>query len=143
MVSKRDDYNGYMRNYMQEYRKKRRLAAQEALGGSCVRCGATEDLHFDHVDPADKEITISTAIATRSAKVVATELQKCQLLCTTCHKQKTRENKEYGSRAVEKEHGTAVMYATKCRCEACRSWKRDYRSGRVDARGLPRQHTGS
>jgi len=33
------------------------------LGGRCVRCGATEDLEFDHIDPSTKRFTISGGLS--------------------------------------------------------------------------------
>jgi hypothetical protein len=31
------------------------------LGGRCVRCGANEDLEFDHIDPSTKVFAVTEA----------------------------------------------------------------------------------
>lgn len=118
----------------QRYLAKRRLEAKTYLGGSCVTCGATSDLEFDHVDPSTIKIRISTAISQHwSWDRLLTELNKCQLLCKPCHIKKTavemRERLTHG-----KYH---AAYHLKCSCEACVNFKKQYKkiSG---SRRLPR-----
>jgi 5-methylcytosine-specific restriction endonuclease McrA len=41
----------YMRTYIKARRKVRRARLIELLGGQCVRCGSTDELEFDHIDP--------------------------------------------------------------------------------------------
>lgn len=66
------------------------MEARECLGGKCVKCGTTENLQFDHVDPATKLFRI-----TKWRKVKASveefwvEIAKCQLLCRPHHQEKT------------------------------------------------------
>lgn len=68
---------------------KRRLK-QEMIaykGGKCELCGYSKDCpsayDFHHIDPTQKEFTISKSSSTFKAKKA--ELDKCQLLCRNCH----------------------------------------------------------
>jgi len=72
--------------YQRNWYSARRLQGIESLGGKCAQCGATEDLEFDHVDPALKW---KHRIWSYSWKRINEELAKCQLLCATCHEAKT------------------------------------------------------
>jgi hypothetical protein len=58
--------------------------AKQKLGGKCVWCGITENLEFDHIDPAQKQFTISSFPC--SLENWWKEVEKCRLLCKTCHK---------------------------------------------------------
>lgn len=114
--------------------------ATELLGGKCVWCGSTENLEFDHIDASTKEIDISKMFRNRAKHTWQAELQKCQLLCRTCHKVKSRVegNHAGGHNKIENpQHGTAVRYGKlyRCRCDRCRTWKRLYRTGQVDSLG--------
>lgn len=82
------DYNKQMNLYMKQRWEKRRAAALEFLGGKCVECDSTEDLHFDHIDPKTKVMTIARA-SSRSEDFFWTEVKKCQLLCVGHHHIKT------------------------------------------------------
>jgi 5-methylcytosine-specific restriction endonuclease McrA len=93
----------------------RRAKLIDLLGGECVGCGSREDLQFDHRDPAGKTLEISRQI-TYSLEVVLAEIEKCQLLCGSCHKQKTLDERG------RIQHGTIGMYRhRRCRCEPCKS----------------------
>lgn len=102
---------------------KRRQKVIEYLGGVCVRCGSTEDLETDHVNSAEKSFDVSRNL-NRRWEVLVTELDKCQLLCHSCHREKTVECGEAGgggNRLAEVPHGTFSGYVYwKCRCESCR-----------------------
>lgn len=88
------------------------------LGGQCVKCGSTEDLEFDHVDPATKSFTI-TAGWTRKLDLFMAELAKCQLLCQPHHLEKTKQEKGV-------EHGGGVWGKNKCPCDLCRLKRNEY-----------------
>ena len=60
----------------------------ESLGGKCIICGSVDKLEFDHIDPSNKEHTI-TSLLSYSEDKIKEELTKCQLLCHNCHKAKT------------------------------------------------------
>ena len=66
--------------------KIKRTLVDEA-GGRCVACGydrCIANLHFHHVNPADKSFAMSMA----TGKALATyraEAEKCVLVCANCH----------------------------------------------------------
>lgn len=74
------------------YKKRNELIA--ALGGRCILCGSTEDLNFDHTDQIDKKFAIGKLLS-HSNREVDKEVQKCDLLCFTCHMKKTKDNREH------------------------------------------------
>ena len=68
--------------------KKKR--AVEYLGGKCVDCGYDryiEALEFDHVDPSKKDFTISGNHCI-SWERMKQELDKCELRCANCHRER-------------------------------------------------------
>lgn len=78
-----------------KYRKRkeyhsRRMYAIQFLGARCNICGSTSDLEIDHVDPRLKTIEVSRPC---SRQKFFDELEKCQLLCYSCHKEKSDEEK--------------------------------------------------
>ena len=73
------------------YKKNRQLCI-EMLGGQCVICGTTDNLEFDHHNPLHKSLNISNHLVKTDAldvKELIEELDKCQLLCKSCHHKKT------------------------------------------------------
>lgn len=70
---------------------RRRALREQAIayrGGSCqicgyCRCPAALDLH--HLDPRTKDFTISNRMT--SFEAIRRELDKCALLCATCHRE--------------------------------------------------------
>ena len=72
------------KEYIREYRKKRKQKALDMLGGKCVMCGTENNLHFDHITPEGKVNEISSML-TSNIDVFLNELKKCQLLCSDCH----------------------------------------------------------
>lgn len=67
-----------------------RLKAERILrlGGKCTWCGSIQNLEFDHIDPKTKEMEHGTDWA-YALTDVEFELEKCQLLCYTCHRKKS------------------------------------------------------
>ena len=59
------------------------------LGGECKKCSSVEQLEFDHIDRATKSFAI-TKYWNRKWEIIKPELDKCQLLCHDCHKEKTK-----------------------------------------------------
>lgn len=108
-----------------EYQRKRcheRLAlARKRLGGRCVRCGSTENLDFDHIVPGSRVRKISEATNWSLARFLA-EVDKCQLLCRTCHQEKSGETGEDGS----VEHGGGKKGKRNCPCTLCKTKRREY-----------------
>lgn len=105
--------NAYMNDYMKQRWAVRREKAVAALGGCCVECGSSDELHFDHINPETKLFAIAKGSGF-SEERFAEELAKCQLLCADCHKRKHRAP-----------HGTISRYKD-CRCSACRQAKSEY-----------------
>lgn len=107
-----------MTNILSERTKrknKRKALLKNLLGDTCVSCGATGNLQFDHVLPEEKSFSIAGNNIELGLERMLLELQKCQLLCVTCHKDKTRTDVSVD------EHGTPSVYSNKgCRCDACR-----------------------
>lgn len=70
---------------VRRYRNK--IAAIQLMGGKCNRCGWSGNMagfEFHHKND-DKEFAISK-ISNRSWPRVKEELEKCELLCSTCHR---------------------------------------------------------
>lgn len=52
----------------------------------CVICGSTENLHFHHLISENKKYNISDMVKMRSSiKSIQAEIDKCVILCRTCH----------------------------------------------------------
>lgn len=118
-MSKRENYNEYMRTYMLNRYHARRAEAIEHLGGKCARCGTTDQLEVDHINPADKTHNIAKVWSYSKEKFWA-EIAKCQVLCTECHKNKTREDRG------ECPHGMHRYQRHGCRCDTCVTITREY-----------------
>lgn len=110
------------REYNRERHRTRRAKYIEMLGGSCARCGSTEQLEFDHVEPTEKRYTISAYFKGKEERHEA-ELKKCQLLCKQCHIEKSIEDS--GKNPARGVHGTLSSY-NHCRCTECRAAKSAY-----------------
>jgi hypothetical protein len=119
------EYNAHMAAYMKEWYERRRAEAVAALGGHCAWCDETENLEFDHIDPATKITTISKLWTASEVRFQA-ELAKCQLLCVPHHIEKTLA--ERGFKPAKGTHGTlsAYRYCGPPKCEECKAAKREY-----------------
>lgn len=84
MAQTRDEYNEYLRVYMNNRWDRRRSEAESRLGGRCVFCGTSNGLQFDHIDPTTKLFTIAKG-SSFSEERFWREVDKCQLLCRNCH----------------------------------------------------------
>lgn len=111
--------------YLRNLRNQSRDVAFETLGRKCVKCGATEHLEFDHIDPTTKKFAISTMLAGKLWPLLE-ELKKCQVLCRKCHREKTRKENSKRQFGTGK-HGTMWMYwKHKCRCGICKEYKHQH-----------------
>jgi hypothetical protein len=101
----------------------RRSAWIESQGGCCAACGSREYIEVEDVDRATKTVNPSRlwSLADENPLRVA-ELAKCQVLCRSCHRVKTR-----GEFAHEFPHGRYQTYKRGCRCVECRSANRERR----------------
>lgn len=111
-------------SYFKNRIRKRRKYLENLLGGKCQDCGSTDNLQFDHIDPASKSFRISEHIS-KPLEELQREIDKCQLLCRNCHLKKTKDNWEYLH--PPSQHGTIGHYKRfKCRCDACKNAMSDY-----------------
>lgn len=68
-------------------KRQRKIDAVEYKGGACGTCGYNKSIRalgFHHIDPAQKDFTISGNHC-RSWESLKKELDKCILLCANCH----------------------------------------------------------
>lgn len=59
-------------------------------GGKCQRCGYNKyfgALEFHHRNPIEKDFSISSAKVTVFGDKIKKELDKCDILCSNCHKE--------------------------------------------------------
>lgn len=90
----KEAYNEYMNQYMQKRYWKRRNWAIKVLGKTCAFCDSDEELELDHIDPKTKDFYI-TKLWNKPIAIFEAEVMKCQLLCSTCHAEKTFLNGDY------------------------------------------------
>ena len=111
---------GYNKEQQQKYLQLRRSKAKSYLGEECRYCGKDDTLEFDHIDKSTKEYEISVGIAQHIAwdKLVI-ELDKCQLLCHDCHKEKSDKEQSV-------EHGGGLSGKKNCPCLLCKVKKAEY-----------------
>ena len=110
--------------YLKDRREKRRQHLRSLLGGKCVRCGSKENLHFDHKDPKKKKSRRADLIDAPEDVLMA-EVNKCELMCASCHRDKTRERGEHGQPKAR--HGTTHYYKKyNCRCPKCKKAMSEY-----------------
>ena len=95
-------------------KQQRRAKLIELTGGCCIRCGATKDLEFDHIDPATKRFNVCSDL-TRAWVELVEEASRCQLLCRPCHIDKGAEDRP------EPPHGRYRYVYWQCRCRVCRA----------------------
>ncbi len=113
MPSKRQ---GYHTEYVKRVREARRtLWILEH--GPCQKCGSTETLEIDHVDPSTKACNVET-LWMYGEDLRNAELAKCQVLCKACHRAKTTEE-IIARMGGPSKCGTYSRYIKGCRCEDC------------------------
>lgn len=64
--------------------------AVEYKGGCCVKCGYNKyqgALEFHHLDPKEKDFSISRVKSYSFSNAIKIELDKCVLVCSNCHKE--------------------------------------------------------
>lgn len=107
-----------MKIYMRERRADNKAYAIKKLGGKCVKCSSNENLQFDHIETRKHNGGFVIAdMFSHSRQKLDEELSKCQLLCETCHKEKTLN--DMGWKDSKSEHGTPRSYLY-CRCQVCK-----------------------
>lgn len=76
-------------SYWSKQYKIRKLKAVEYKGGKCIKCGYSKcvaALEFHHRDPKEKEVQWNQ-LRKRSWDTIVEELDKCDLLCSNCHRE--------------------------------------------------------
>ena len=112
----KEAYNAYMREYLPKRQKKIREEAIKRFGSTCSRCGDTDGpFEFDHIEPKEKIIEIGDLWKYGKEKREA-ELNKCQLLCNPCHREKTCE--DHGWQYSVGVHGLPSSHRY-CNCSIC------------------------
>lgn len=108
--------------YLTLDRKRRKTWFEE--NGPCKKCGSWIDLELDHINPEEKE---TSSVWSWSDLRREKELEKCQALCSICHKAKTA-LELYIKFFREWKHGTNHCYQNhKCRCILCKQFYKNYR----------------
>lgn len=103
------------REFQVSWRTARRQAYIDSKGGVCAKCGSSDQLEVDHIDRSLKTMS-PTKIWSRTEEIRNKELINCQVLCNSCHKEKTAIE-----RYVENPHGVYAKYKYGCRCDLCRA----------------------
>lgn len=111
----------YQQERYQRLKVERIKLALDRLGSKCVRCGAIDNLEFDHIDSRTRRFRVPTGIQA-SLVVFLREVDKCQLLCVPCHEQKTREENGWFKVGdlTGRPHGHVTTYDAGCKCQECR-----------------------
>lgn len=123
MLTKREDYNAYMRRYMAARYARRRGQIIEQLGSKCNQCNSTSNLEIDHIDAGKKSFDIGKRLAGIAERKLAEEVKKCQLLCGECHEEKSIV--DTGKQRAKGTHGTLSAFKH-CKCDLCKKAKADY-----------------
>lgn len=129
----------YHKAYMKKRRATRRCEILKIAGNKCFFCDSEDKLEFHHKDRETKLFTLSGSALDRKWEVILEEVNKCILLCSRCHSDKTKEqytsgqitawNKDSGGPRI---HGTARAYEEiPCRCEKCKKAKKLYRNKEI------------
>lgn len=100
------------------WRRRTKIRSLELLGGKCCMCGydkCVRALDFHHINPKEKEFSVSADGSTRSWKRIEKELQKCIILCKNCHSITPvhKERKETNCVKICAIHGETQFYLYK------------------------------
>jgi hypothetical protein len=71
-------------------KNKKRDKAIKYLGGKCIRCGYNKciaALDFHHRESRTKKYELAKIICSYKWDTIQTELDKCDLLCSNCHRE--------------------------------------------------------
>ena len=78
-------------------KRKQEIVLEHLQNNPCMDCGETHIvvLDFDHRDPNDKHKEVSILLANGSIKQLTEEIEKCDVVCSNCHRKRTA--KMFGS----------------------------------------------
>lgn len=73
---------------LKEWRKRVKLRLVDAFGGSCCICSYSEPVALDlhHLDPKEKDFSISSWRKAGGWTKLVEEARKCVLVCSNCHR---------------------------------------------------------
>ena len=116
---------------MKGYREQNRALLVDYLRSHpCVDCGEQELvlLEFDHRDPATKRREVGRLSMTKRWEVIAREIAKCDVRCAACHRRRTAQQMNWGSRwtlAAERATPTLerLMFVGARVCTRCQTSK--------------------
>ena len=104
------------REYQRNWIATRRQAFFD--GKECKECKSPHVLELHHIDPDQK---VSHRIWSWSETRRNTEISKCEILCESCHMEKTIKYCKDRALALPVLHGKASTYRHRaCRCLECR-----------------------
>lgn len=107
------------KEYQRQWVARRRaawFATQE-----CAWCDSTDRLELHHVDPNKK---VGHAIWSWSQARRDAEIAKCIVLCRSCHHRGHAEARRIAAELTQG-HGTLRCYHRGCRCQQCKTARRD------------------
>ena len=70
------------------WRKRVKIKLIEYKGGKCVKCGYSKylgALQFHHLNPQEKDFSLSRVRSLNFNEKIKQELDKCILVCSNCH----------------------------------------------------------
>jgi hypothetical protein len=97
---RRDDYLKHKENYQRLKRESndRRMEIKNRLKMQpCKDCGKQFNpwiMEFDHRDPSQKKICASSHCSLEDFKI---ELEKCDVVCANCHRERTYRQRKIGA----------------------------------------------
>lgn len=95
-----------------EQRERKLHFCLELLGNKCCKCGSSDNLVFHHEEVPEFRIAGSLTL---SVEKLTLELEKCILVCHTCHW------KEHTA-----DHGYNAFATGRCSCDTCHDEYLDY-----------------
>jgi hypothetical protein len=90
---KNQSTNNKNQNYLAQQKRglERKVYLINLLGGCCAKCGYNKNIaafEFHHNDPSKKEGQLDMRkLSNSSMEWIMKEVEKCQLLCSNCHKE--------------------------------------------------------
>lgn len=73
-----------------EWRRRLKQKAIDYKGGKCEKCGYNKcnaALEFHHLNPDEKDFAIGSNGHCRKWETIKSELDKCIMVCSNCHKE--------------------------------------------------------
>jgi hypothetical protein len=96
----RNSYSKNRKHYIQNSHRIRKsiveMVKKIKISKPCKDCGESYPYYvmdFDHRDGDDKSFCISTHLRKRGRNVVLAEIEKCDLVCSNCHRERTYQRK--------------------------------------------------